>query len=54
MKISENFMKRPYENIFGIKDNNDGKTVTVYSTFDTTHPECPIKLIDNTISLEKE
>lgn len=46
-EYSKKLIERPYETIFAIKDNNDGKTITVYSTYDTTHPECPFKLGDN-------
>lgn len=45
-EYAKKFMERPYETIWGVKDNKDGKTVTIYSTFDTTHPDCPFKFID--------
>lgn len=49
-EYAKKHMEKPYETIWGVKDNRDGKTVTVYSTYDTTHPDCPIKLIDYTFS----
>lgn len=45
-KYAKKFMERPYETIWGVENNKDGKTVTIYSTFDTTHPDCPIKLVN--------
>ena len=43
---AKKFMERPYETIWGVKDDRNNKTVTIYSTFDTTHPDCPIKILD--------
>ncbi len=46
-KISQH----PWETIYGVIDNNDG-TVIIVSRYDTSHPDCPIKIIPNE-SLEK-
>jgi len=45
-EYAKKFFERPYETIYGVKDNKDGKSITIFSIWDTTHPECPITLID--------
>lgn len=35
------FLKKPYETLLDIKDNNDG-SISIHSSIDTSHPDCPM------------